>query len=222
MKNISCLLIVVAALVLLPSQARAADIAFVAAASAGAASGTLTLTINKPTGTVQNHVMIASISVRPNTPTITAPSGWTLVRRINNTNSRASSLAVYYKVAGASEGASYAWTFSTSTGSAGGIQTFSGVDTITPIDVESGQNTASSLNQATPNVTTTVARTMVVTAHSFATNTTWSAPSGMAEGFDVAGGSSGINGQSIEANYVLQTAAGATGAKRRRPRPMRP
>jgi putative pyrroloquinoline-quinone binding quinoprotein len=212
MKNISCLLIVLAALFSLPSQARAADIAFVAAASAGAASGTLT--INKPTGTLQNHVMIASIGLRPNTATITPPSGWKLVRRIDNSSTTASSLAVYYKVAGASEGSSYAWTFSTSAGSAGGIQTFSGVDPTTPIDVEGGQNTASSLTHASPSVTTTVARAMIVTSYSFASAATWTPPSGMTEGFDVASiAVPNVAGQSIEGDYVLQTAAGATGAK---------
>jgi outer membrane protein assembly factor BamB len=213
MKNISCLLIVLAALLSLPSQARAADIAFVAFAKAGTASGTLTLTISKPTGTVQNHVMIASIGVRPNTATITAPSGWTLVRRINNTTASANSLAVYYKVAGGSEPASYAWTFSTSTGVAGGIQTFSGVDTTTPIDVENGQATASASSHATPSVTTTVARTMVVASHTFATTGSWAPPPGMAEGFDVASGDADPGGQTTEGSYVLQTAAGATGTK---------
>ncbi len=83
------------------SAASLAVPAFRAAASSAAASGALT--INKPTGTVQGDVMVASISVRPNTATITAPSGWTLVRRLDNTNTTANSLAVYYKVAGSSE-----------------------------------------------------------------------------------------------------------------------
>ena len=46
--------------------------------------------------------MVAAIAIRPNTASITA-SGWTLVRRINNTNTNPNSLAVYYKVAGTSE-----------------------------------------------------------------------------------------------------------------------
>jgi len=212
-RNISFFLILSAALTFLPSEVKA-DIAFVAASSAGAASGVLTLTINKPTGTVQDDVMIASIGVRPNTATITPPSGWTLVRRINNTNSTASSLAVYSRVAGASEPASYAWAFDTSAGSAGGIQTFSGVDTTTPIDVENGQNTASGLTHATPDVTTTVANTMIVTSHSFATSATWTPPTGMTEGFDVASlAVPNVAGQSTEGNFALQSAAGPTGTK---------
>jgi MSHA biogenesis protein MshQ len=212
-RNISFFLILSAALIFLPSEAKA-NIAFVAASSAGADSGVLTLTINMPTGTVQDDVMIASIGARPNTATITAPSGWTLVRRIDNANSIANSLAVYSKVASASEPASYSWTFDTSTGSAGGIQTFSGVNTTTPIDVENGQNTASGLTHATPDVTTTVANTMIVTSHSFATAATWTPPTGMTEGFDVASlAVPNAVGQSTEGNFALQSAAGPTGTK---------
>lgn len=183
-------------------------ITFRAAAQAGAASGVLTLTINKPTGTVQNDVMIASIAVRPNTATITPPGGWTLVRRMDNANATANSLAVYRKVAGASEPTNYSWTFSTSTGSAGGIQAFAGVDTATPINVENGQNTASSLSHATPSVTTTVANTMLVTSHGISNADTWTPPTGMTEAFDVLGGL-----EAIEGSHVLQAAAGPTGTK---------
>ncbi len=125
---------------------------FRSASSAGADDSVLSLTINKPAGTTQNDVMIASVSVRPSSATVTAPSGWTLIRRTDNANSPTNSLAVYRKVAGASEPSSYAWTFSTATGSAGGIQSFSGVDTANPISAESGQTTASGLSHATPSI----------------------------------------------------------------------
>jgi hypothetical protein len=181
-------------------------IAFRSADSAGVATGDLT--INKPTGTVQDDVMIASIGVRPETATITAPSGWALVRRINNTTATQNSLAVYYKVAGASEPASYTWTIPSHTGAAGGIQTFSGVNTADPIDVEDGQTTAWGLVHATPSVVTTVADTMLVTSHTFSSPATWTPPSHMTERIDVSGGN-----QATEGNYVLQAAAGATGTK---------
>jgi hypothetical protein len=183
-----------------------ANISFDSASSAGVGSGNLT--INKPTGTVQDDVMIGTIGVRPETVTITPPSGWTLVRRINNANANANSLAVYYKVAGASEPATYTWTISTNTGAAGGIQSFSGVDTTDPIDVEDGQTTANSLSHATPSVITTVSGAMLVTSHTFSSAATWTPPTGMTEGFDVSGGL-----QATEGNYVIQATAGATGAK---------
>ena len=56
---------------------------FRAAASASVTSGVTSLTINKPTGTTRNDVMIAAIAFRPYKATITAPSGWTLIRRTN-------------------------------------------------------------------------------------------------------------------------------------------
>ena len=160
-------------------------ISFRAAASAGASAG-LSLTIDKPSGTVAGDVMIASIAVRPNTATMTAPAGWKLVRRIDNGNENANSLAVYYKVAGGSEPANYAWTFSTPTSAAGGIQTFTGVDTTSPINVEGGQTTANALSHTTPSVTTTVADTMIVTSHAFASAASWVPPSGMTEAFEAA------------------------------------
>ena len=166
------------------------------------------LVLPRPAGTVANDVMIASIAVRPNTVTLTAPSGWTLVRRVDNANPNANSLAVYYKVAGAGEPASYTWTVSTHTGATGGILTFTGVDPSAPIDVESGQNTPNGTAHATQSVTTTVYDTMLVTSHGVANADTWTPPAGMNEAVDVLGGI-----ESLEVNYVLQPSLGATGAK---------
>ena len=167
------------------------------------------LTIAKPTGTVQNDVMIASIAVRPSTVTITPPSGWTAVRRMDNANATANSLAVYQKVAGASEPANYTWTISAHSGAAGGIQAFAGVDTSAPVDVEDGWNFDASYwpSLYTPEVTTTVANTMLVTSHAVANADTWQnpPPSGMTQGFQVIGGV-----ETIQGSYVLQPAAGAT------------
>ncbi len=184
--------------------------AFRSASSAGTSSATLT--INKPTGTVSGDVMLATIAIRPNTATITA-SGWTLVRRMDNASGNGNSLAVYYKVAGASEPGSYSFTFSTSTGAAGGIATFIGIDTTNPVDVDAGQNTASSLSLASPSVTTRYANDMIVTSYAFASSATFTPPSGMTEAFDVASTSTGSTGESIESNYQLQSAIGATGTR---------
>jgi MSHA biogenesis protein MshQ len=187
-------------------------ITFRSAASASAASGNLV--VNVPSGTVASDVMVASIAVRPNTATITAPAGWTLQRRTDNANATASSLAVYYRVAGAGEPASYTWTLSANTGSAGGIQTFSNVDTSNPVDIENGQNTASALTHTSPTVTTTLTNTMLVTSYEFASSATWTPPGGMTETVDTASlAVPNAAGISLEANYATQAAAGATGTK---------
>src|SRR5882724_9936191 len=116
-------------------------------------------------GTAANDVMIASISVRPYTATITAPTGWTLVRRVNYTSLQTSSLAVYRRVATSSEASSFTWSFSGATYGAGGIQSFTGVDTASPVNVEAGQAVGEGMSFATPSVTTTVANAMLVSAH---------------------------------------------------------
>ena len=129
--------------------------------AAGVDSGATSLTVNKPTGTAQNDVMIAAVSVRPNTAGLTSPSGWTLVRTVENTGGAAHVLAIYRKVAGASEPTSYTWTLSNSTGAVGGIQSFSGVDTTSPIDVESGQATPNGLSHSTSSITTSSGATTI-------------------------------------------------------------
>src|SRR5207247_3535759 len=155
----------------------------------------------------QNDVMIAWISVGPSAATITAP-GWTLVRRTDNASGTSNSLAVYKLLAGASEPASYDWSFSAgNTGAAGGIMAFSGADPA--IDVENGQNTASGTSHATPSVTTAFNNTMLITSHGVgAATTTWTPPLGMSEQVDANGGSA-----ALEMNYLPQAASGSTGVR---------
>ena len=195
------------------SSATAAGVtpAFRAAASATTTGATLTIT--KPTGTAANDVLIASIAVTPSTATITPPSGWTLVRRTDNAGPTSNSLAVYSKVAGGSEPASYAWTLSGSSFTTGGVQAFTGINTTTPIDVENGQTTASATTHATPSITTSTANSIIVTSHAFASGATWTPPSGMTEGFDKANANNNATGMAVEGNWLLQAVAGATGVK---------
>lgn len=187
---------------------------FRAATSAGATSGVLSLKINKPAGTAQGDVLVAAIAIRPSTATVTAPSGWTLLRRINNSSGNSGSLVVYYKVATASEATNYSWSFNASSGSAGGIRGFSNVDTANPIDVDAGQNTGSGLTLPAPSVTTRYANDMIVTSHEFSSAATFTPPNGMTEAFeatsDAAPNSAGV---SMEGNYQLQGAIGVTGTR---------
>jgi hypothetical protein len=189
-------------------------IVFHGAATGSSPSGTTTLTLSVPAATVPNDVMIASVAFRPSTVVLTPPAGWTLVRRIDNATGSANSLAIYGRLASATEPSSYDWTFDTSTGSAGGIQSFAGVDTTNPVDVEAGAATANSTLHAAPTVTTTAANEVIVTTHAFGSGATWTPPAGMTEAFDV---SSNVVpdalGISIEGSYVLQAAAGASGSK---------
>ncbi|MBK8100674.1 MAG: hypothetical protein IPK26_26600 [Planctomycetes bacterium] len=191
-----------------------AAIAFRAASSASAGAGTTTLTVPTPNGSVAGDVMIAAIAVRPSTATITPPSGWALVQRVDNSTPNASSLAFYTRVAAGGEPVSHDWTFSSSSGSVGGILTFQGGDPGQIIDVSGGQATASSLTHAAPSVTTTVADTMLVTLHAFTSSSDWTPPTGMTEAVDVASGTvQSAAGISLCAAFVEHSSAGATGAR---------
>ena len=187
------------------------------------------LTIAKPAGTVANDVMVASITVRacssvdgnPCTLTIAPPAGWTLVNTIDQTggagtNGFGNRLFVYYRVATGTEPASYTWTFGGTpahAGAVGGILSFAGVDIINPIVAEAGQATANSYSHAAPTINTgTVTNTMLVSSYSANSAGTWTPPTGMTEGADTASLAVPNDlGLSIEMNYELRAAAGATG-----------
>jgi hypothetical protein len=171
--------------------------------------------IRKPPGTVAGDVMIATL-VFSNASAVTPPAGWTLVRRINDSaKTPGFAIEIYRRVADASDDSvsGYVWVSNTN-GWVGGIQSFSGVDTANPIDVENGQATASSLNHATPSVTTTGPNRLIVTSHmvGMGSVTGWTPPAGMTETLDFRHGKN-INGGTVETSNVLQATAGATGTK---------
>jgi VCBS repeat-containing protein len=189
--------------------------AFRSAAQAGITSGVTSLVINKPTGTIAGDVMIAAIGFRPNTATISPPSGWTPIRRTDNTNPNQNSQATYYRIADSSEGSSYTWTLGASpTGAAGGIASFLDLSSCALVDVQNGAITANALTHDAPTVNTTASGDMLVTTHSFASAATWTPPAGMNEAVDVASDVVPTTaGVSLEMNYLVLGAAGATGAK---------
>lgn len=213
-KVVGALVIFAAAtLPLLPQSVQAAPPTFVAAASAGTAAATF-LTINTPAGTAGSDVMLAQITVEDGTTvTITPPAGWTQVIRTDSTTVLAQ--AIYVKVAGANEPASYTWNFNLSKDASGGILTYRGVQISDPVDVSGGQANASSTAVVAPSITTTVADTFVVGF--FASNIgsiTFTPPGGMAERYDV--NSSTNVGAASEGRTWCRPAQGRRG---RRPPP---
>jgi MSHA biogenesis protein MshQ len=175
-----------------------------------------TLTLDVPSGTIADDVMIASVAVRPDTMNITAPAGWTLIRLLTQGGGSSNRLATYYRVADGSEPASYTWTFTggTHAGAVGGIATFSGVDTATPIDDEAGQATAADTDHIAPSVTTTANGGMLVTIHEFSSAVTWTSPGGMSEAVDIASlPTPDATGMSMQMNYEPRSLTGATGTR---------
>jgi len=178
--------------------------------------GTGGLTINLPAGTASGDAMIASVSVTPSTITITPPAGWTQIRQVTQGNITSSKLVTYSRVAGGSEPATYTWTLSSAgfVGAAGGIASFTGVDSVAPVDAEAGNATPSDRDHTAPGVTTTLADGMLVTVHELASSATWTPPGGMTEMADAASETpTAANGIAIEMNYELRPTVGATGTR---------
>lgn len=173
------------------------------------------LTISVPPGTTTADFMTAVISVRPSTINITAPAGWTSRSRIDQVTGNSNAQEVFFRSATGSEPVNYTWVFSgVITGAAGGILSYSGVDTGAPFDVFAGNVTPFGTSHTVNSVTTTVPDVMLLSAHSYSSSQTWVAPAGMTEQVDIASITPPAGGGiALEINDVLQSVAGATGNK---------
>ncbi len=146
----------------LSNQAMAAP-AFETYSSQVAGSDTTSLTISVPGGTQENDLLLAAIST-DGQETVTAPSGWILVRqRITNDGSANEdvALAVFYRVASNPEPADYTFSWTNNEQATGAILRYSGIDYSDPIDVHA-RNRGNSAQPRPRRVTTTVDDTMVV------------------------------------------------------------
>lgn len=177
------------------------------------------LSIARPALTADSDVMVASIAVRPSTVDVAAPPGWVQAVDTPQPAGTASRLVAFTKAvaAVAGEPASYTFTFSggASTGAAGGIASFSGVDTSSVIDAGGGNVTPSGVDHTANAVTTTSIDTMLVGSFEYASiPNAWSAPAGMAQVVDQ-GSTTRPNagGISLEMSYAAQPAIGSSGNK---------
>ncbi len=180
----------------------------------GTTGGATSLTISKPTGTNSTNLLVATIAVAGGSAeNVTAPGGWTLIRRTDN--STVLSVLSYYKVAGGSEAGSYAWTISPSAKATGAIVRYSGVNTSSPIDLSSGNNSGGSSNSSVVanSVTTTGSAEVILGVFGTAARTTFTPASGMTERVDVANGTSTNAGPTIEVASITQASAGSVGDK---------
>jgi len=180
--------------------------------SKGTADPSNTLTIGKPSGVAAGTTLLAVVNVRL-TGTyagMTAPSGWTFVRRDQSTSGDKLTQAVYVRVAGSSEPASYSWKFAYSTASSGAILAYGGVDGSAPVLGHSGRF-GSGTTITAPSVSVGVAGAVVVGFFGNSAKTSTNPPSGMAERFDVT--STGDWGISLEGADLTMSSTGATGDK---------
>jgi hypothetical protein len=146
-----------------------------------------TVTLQRPKSAATGDVLIASVHARlPGSAAITAPSGWTLIRRDSSAPGYQSlTQALYYKVAGPSDPASYTWSLASSVSIAGAILDVKGADVSMPVDSHSGAFTPESSSFVAPSVTTTDDGDLVVGFFGITTGRTIRPPDAMTELFDV-------------------------------------
>lgn len=175
-------------------------ITVVGATSAGGDS--TSLAISKPSGTAEGDYLVASIAFdrEGGTPTITPPSGWTAIQ----SEYSSASLWTGYKLAGASEGSSYTWSFSgDSRAIAGGIVTIRGVNA--PSQSSERVNSATK-NHTASGVTVTSANALLVFGVAIGGwQQNFDPPSGWTERVDQGGGWTSVG------MFTKEVTSGATG-----------
>ncbi len=204
------LLVLLAALAATGAHAVVAQVGFATGTTAG--GGAASLSVNVPTGTLANHVMIAVLSVRGN-QTFTTPAGWTPVPNASQVTASAGlSQIAYYRVAGGSEPASYTFSWSASDRGAGAIVTYSGASPCAPVSASNGQANAASTTITAPSIGNAFTNTMLVGLFGGQRAGLTLTPAAMTAIATVDSGG-GANGATVLLAEQAQAASGATGTR---------
>lgn len=188
------------------------------------ATGTNSVTINRPLGISNGDIMIANVANYLQSSQVSASSaGWTLIAGTDTDRGRSTLL---YKIAGNNEPSSYTFAVTSgSTASTGAIVAFSGVSTTNPFDVtpaSSWYTQSSASLSAIPSITTSTANAAVLmfgsvsrvtsTLNSNYANASWSAANlgSLTELYDV-GHNNVSNSPGIGAAWTIDATPGATG-----------
>lgn len=182
------------------------------------------LTIAMPAGTAANDTQIATIAVRPADMVVSAPGGWTLLRRTDQPSggTDGGALLTYYRGYVNADTSAQTWygydPNNTGQQLVGGIIDFSGTTSTDPVVNEGGNTTPNGTSHTANAIISPVPNTIVVSSHmtlSQGGGSIWTPPSGMTEAIDrVAGPSGGTDvGIALEMAYVPQAASGTTGNK---------
>lgn len=186
-----------------------AQVVFESVATNTGASGTTTLTINNPTGTALDDLLLAVIATKESNTNITAPVGWVELYEVANGNH--TDLATFWKVADASDVSATDFDFGLASDKevAGAVLRYSGVDTSSPIDISSAVSGGGKTNSPiSPDVTTTVDDALVVRIFSQKDNKKdVTPPSGTVERVDL----NNNDKITIGVADATQAVAGATG-----------
>lgn len=211
---ISLTAVMVLSLLVFMFRPASAAISYQSVASSENATGSTSLTISKPSGTVQGDLLVAAIGVN-GTATVTAPSDWTVIRD-DTVSTRVRLVSMYKVVTNIFEGNNYQFNFSSSVKASGGIVHYAGVDTAQPIDVHAMNSSATNTTSMTaPSVTTTVPNTMLVSVFANNNAVNHTAGSGMTQRFSVFSSGRGNAATKVTTSVqdTIQATAGSSGTK---------
>ncbi len=185
----------------------ASTISLRAVATANNGAGSTSLTIAKPSGVAAGDVLVAQIVVNTASTTITAPSGWALIR--STASSSAIIMASYDRVATSSEPSSYKWTLSATQPATGGISDYIGVNTTSPVDASSSKVNGNTATASFTQISTTVANDMLLAFVGVSGNTTVTPPAGFVESYD-RDDTSVSTGKTAEVSQAVKSTTGTT------------
>jgi calcineurin-like phosphoesterase family protein len=185
----------------------ASGIALRSVSTATNGAGAASLSVTMPAGVQAGDVLVAEVVINNASTAITAPSGWQLI--LSTQSGSSVKEATFYRVASASEPASYAWGFGSSQPATGAICDFTGVDTSKPIDASSGKYNSSTATITFTQITATLPSDMLLAVVGVSGNTTVTPPSGFTEDYDVKNTASS-NGKTAELAHFVKTATGLT------------
>jgi hypothetical protein len=164
------------------------------------------ITVSQPIGTSAGDLLVSCVALNGSYVTPTgAPAGWSPIASATSISNP--KVYGYYKIATASEPASYHWTFGASITSSGGIARYSGASgTDGAATVAAG---ASASSATVPGVTTTAANDMLVGCmgiNSGSLAVTITGPQGTTPAWD-------LGGKRSQLDDAIQPAAGFSGNK---------
>jgi hypothetical protein len=146
--------------------------------------------------------------------TVTQPQGWTLLLDTPAAQGSGSAFhaQVWYKVAAATEPASYSWAVPSGTWVDIALLDYSGVNTANPIDGAVGRYAGVGTSAATPSVTSTQPNDLVVAAFINYNACTWTPGSGTVERYDFDGNSGDDFVQASPGSVTKTATASISGA----------
>ncbi|MDX1491610.1 MAG: DUF6701 domain-containing protein [Pseudohongiellaceae bacterium] len=122
--------------------------------------GSTTITLDVPPGTSENDLLVTAISAKGNGISVTGPAGWTEISDLNTGGgANGVTLAIYTRIAGAAEPATYNFTTSGSVESYSYMMRF---ENTTGVVIEATEATGSSANATAPDLVTTEDNTLIV------------------------------------------------------------